>query len=118
MGLLTQQDPIGIAGGLNLYGYANGDPINFSDPFGLEPCETYGFPEGAACYGMAMALDVISKMAQQAGFMVDVVSDVASRVRFGGEGQMGTQTQGVPQRSLARLRRPSRWEQLVSLRPK
>jgi uncharacterized protein RhaS with RHS repeats len=42
MGLYTQQDPIGIAGGLNLYGYANGDPINFSDPFGLfaeGPCD-------------------------------------------------------------------------------
>ncbi|MEX0599722.1 MAG: RHS repeat-associated core domain-containing protein, partial [Rhodothermales bacterium] len=38
-GAFTQQDPIGIAGGLNLYGYANGDPINFSDPFGLDPCE-------------------------------------------------------------------------------
>ncbi len=36
MGPLTQEDPIGIAGGLNLYGFANGDPINFSDPFGLE----------------------------------------------------------------------------------
>jgi hypothetical protein len=31
-------DPIGIAGGLNVYGFANGDPINFSDPFGLSAC--------------------------------------------------------------------------------
>lgn len=36
-GQFTQEDPIGLAGGLNLYGYANGDPVNFSDPFGL--CE-------------------------------------------------------------------------------
>jgi len=34
-GTFTQEDPIGLAGGLNLYGYAGGDPINFSDPFGL-----------------------------------------------------------------------------------
>lgn len=37
-GQFTQPDPIGLAGGLNLYGYAGGDPINFSDPFGLSPC--------------------------------------------------------------------------------
>ncbi|WP_310572338.1 RHS repeat-associated core domain-containing protein, partial [Gemmatimonas sp.] len=33
----TQEDPIGIAGGLNLYGFAGGDPVNFGDPFGLCP---------------------------------------------------------------------------------
>ncbi|MEX2048436.1 MAG: RHS repeat-associated core domain-containing protein [Gemmatimonadota bacterium] len=38
-GQFTQQDPIGIAAGLNLYGYADGDPINFSDPFGLKGCD-------------------------------------------------------------------------------
>jgi RHS repeat-associated protein len=37
-GRFTQEDPIGLAGGLNLYGFANGDPVNFSDPFGLNPC--------------------------------------------------------------------------------
>ena len=36
-GRFTQEDPIGLAGGLNLYGYANGDPVNYSDPFGLSP---------------------------------------------------------------------------------
>ncbi len=37
-GRFTQEDPIGLAGGLNAYGYANGDPVNYSDPFGLAPC--------------------------------------------------------------------------------
>ncbi len=36
-GRFTQQDPIGVAGGLNLYGFADGDPVNFSDPLGLCP---------------------------------------------------------------------------------
>lgn len=34
-GRFTQEDPIGLAGGLNLYGFAGGDPLNLSDPFGL-----------------------------------------------------------------------------------
>jgi len=37
-GQFTQQDPIGIGGGLNVYGFAAGDPVNFGDPFGLS-CE-------------------------------------------------------------------------------
>ena len=28
-GRFTQEDPLGLAGGLNLYGFANGDPVNF-----------------------------------------------------------------------------------------
>ena len=36
-GRFTQQDPIGLAGGLNLYGYANGDPVGYADPYGLCP---------------------------------------------------------------------------------
>jgi len=37
-GRFTQEDPIGLAGGLNLYGFAGGDPVNFADPFGLLGC--------------------------------------------------------------------------------
>ncbi len=33
-GRFTQADPIGLAGGLNLYGFANGDPVNFRIPSG------------------------------------------------------------------------------------
>jgi RHS repeat-associated protein len=36
-GRFTQQDPIGLGGGLNLYGFGGGDPLTFSDPFGLCP---------------------------------------------------------------------------------
>lgn len=36
-GRFTQEDPIGLGGGLNLYGFAGGDPVNFSDPYGLSP---------------------------------------------------------------------------------
>ncbi|HSU93715.1 MAG TPA: RHS repeat-associated core domain-containing protein [Gemmatimonadaceae bacterium] len=40
-GRFTQVDPIGLAGGLNAYGFAGGDPLNYSDPFGLT-CEIAG----------------------------------------------------------------------------
>ena len=34
-GRFTQEDPIGLAGGLNLYGFGEGDPVSYSDPYGL-----------------------------------------------------------------------------------
>ncbi len=37
-GRFTQEDPLGLAGGLNLYAFGGGDPVNFSDPFGLAEC--------------------------------------------------------------------------------
>ena len=41
-GRFSQTDPIGIAGGMNGYGFAGQDPINFSDPLGLCPYKSAG----------------------------------------------------------------------------
>jgi RHS repeat-associated protein len=47
-GRFTQEDPIGIAGGLNVYGFAGGDPVNYSDPYGLCPTPN-GEDDGKPC---------------------------------------------------------------------
>jgi RHS repeat-associated protein len=36
LGIFAQTDPIGYAGGANLYAYVGGDPVNLVDPFGLQ----------------------------------------------------------------------------------
>ena len=64
-GRFTQQDPIGLAGGVNLYGFADGDPVNFSDPFGLckpwpdcwfQGLANWGARRGGALGGVALNL--------------------------------------------------------------
>ncbi len=34
----VSEDPIGVAGGMSLYAFGGGDPVNYSDPSGLAPC--------------------------------------------------------------------------------
>ena len=49
-GRWTQEDPIGIAGGLNLYQFNGNDPVTNSDPFGLlaESCCNLGLVDPSA----------------------------------------------------------------------
>jgi uncharacterized protein RhaS with RHS repeats len=77
-GRFTQEDPIGLAGGLNLYGYADGDPVNFSDPFGLCPYLLTGKPCSA---GAAIAFGFVPI----AGDAYDIASAIAGKDLLTGE---------------------------------
>jgi RHS repeat-associated protein len=55
-GQFTQPDPIGIAGGLNTYGFAEGDPVSFDDPYGHCP-KTLRLAPAAAVDGPVPAVD-------------------------------------------------------------
>ncbi|MCL4215061.1 MAG: hypothetical protein KJZ74_14215 [Gemmatimonadales bacterium] len=76
-GQFTQQDPIGIAGGANVYGFAGGDPVNFSDPFGLCPCAIpVGVIAGAA--GAAAVAAVIQAKKEELAAAVDAAVDAVA----------------------------------------
>ena len=60
-GRFTQEDPIGLAGGTNLYGFAKGDPVNFSDPFGLCPRISYSLNQNTGKYDVTMSLNMTFK---------------------------------------------------------
>ena len=50
-GILLTQDPIGLAGGTNLYAYAGNNPVAWSDPFGLAPAVVDTPPRGLSLAG-------------------------------------------------------------------
>ena len=46
LGRFIEPDPIGPAGGINLYAYVNSNPINFIDPLGLSAMDNGGYGSG------------------------------------------------------------------------
>ena len=95
-GHFTQTDPIGIAGGLNTYGYANGDPINFSDPFGLTPCGPFVAQCVSGLFGVVV--EGFSQIASGEGLSVSglAIAGAAGFAggAFGGAGTVGARVGG------------------------
>ena len=74
---------------MNLYGFAGGDPVNFSDPFGLMACPP-------ACDGVSYGLDLFQRMFDSAVQQVkDAAADVSSRTVVYARGGMGALTTQV-----------------------
>lgn len=89
-GRFTQKDPIGLAGGINLYGYAGGDPVNFSDPFGLcpewvdgKPCNLNAAASFAAGFGDAVTFGATDWVRDKMG--TNDVVDKDGAAYFGGQ---------------------------------
>jgi RHS repeat-associated protein len=89
-GRFTQEDPIGLAGGLNLYGFAGGDPVNFSDPLGLCADLTRSGYASLECAIQDIIGGIKSAPAQLVGlFKTAFTNPVASAVVFGALGEVG-----------------------------
>jgi len=71
----TQEDPLGLAGGLNVYGFNGGDPVNFSDPFGLCPVTA---SDPTPCPSTAVGVVIGAVTGTVVGVVVAATCDVAT----------------------------------------
>jgi len=95
IGTWTKRDPIGYAGGQNLYGYVGGDPIGSIDPMGLLPSPKCGSGCGGGDRGggrAALQIDLTpSQMRKRAKDIDQCIKLVKKAIK-----NMATQLADIP----------------------
>jgi RHS repeat-associated protein len=90
-GRWMQEDPIGVAGGANLYGYVGDNPVTFSDPFGLCPdpldpaCKIPGIagPTGSPGFGLGIGTVLTAIGTRISNYVSDVIDNAKNNWRQG-----------------------------------
>jgi RHS repeat-associated protein len=91
-GRFLSPDPYGHAASMDLYNYANGDPVNFVDPTGrgvddILNAVSYGVENNLVAVGLAGALNFTDKLFQSLGFgAIDLDNSLYLTMEASGQG--------------------------------
>lgn len=90
-GRFMQPDPMAYEAGTNLYAYVGGDPVNYADPFGLEPhdlsCAGGGCADIAITGRLSSLHGTLLRGGSAAKFFVNALMETGT----GGDGPSGKQ---------------------------
>jgi RHS repeat-associated protein len=97
-GRYLEPDPIGQAGGLNLFAYAENDPVNMADAFGLLP---------AVCAGPSRIPPVCQKLSKLASKIPGKLRAFARAAVLACELALGGDAPDPPQKQIPPIERPA-----------
>ncbi len=108
IGRYITPDPLGLAAGMNIYGYVGGNPASYVDPDGLKPTtKTEKFLTAAAAAGDAFTLGATAYIRKKLGYgkMIDQNSTSYKVGEFIGSITPSGRARGASRMALRRLKK-------------